>query len=114
MADYQFYTEAYAGTSIPADAWPRLARDASAQLQQYKREYIVTGDAAAEDMAVCAMADALYYFEQAANGRLVTSASVGSVSSSTAAPAPDISPAAQSAELYRCARLYLQIYRGCR
>lgn len=113
MADYPFYTGTYAGTSIPADAWPRLARDASAQLQQYKRDYIVTGDAAAEDMAVCAMADALYYFEQAANGGLVTSASVGIVSSSTAA-APDISPAAQSAELYRCARLYLQIYRGCR
>ena len=70
-------------------------------------------DDTAEDMAVCAMADALYYYEAAANGLLVQSASVGSVSSSSAGGAlPDMSPRAQSAELYRCAQLYLDIYRG--
>ena len=64
-------------------------------------------------MAVCAMADALYYFETAANGGAVTSSSIGSVSSSQQAPEVDVSAKAQNRELYRCASLYLDIYRGC-
>lgn len=113
MVDYAFYTGQYLGDSIPAADFPRLARDAGAKLAEYKRWYTVTGDATAEDMAVCAMADALYYFEVAVNGGIVTSASVGSVSSSSqSAGLPDTSPKAQAAELYRCACQYLDIYRG--
>lgn len=55
------------------------------------------------------MADALYYFEAAQN--TPQSASIGSVSSSTGSNV-DVSPKAQAAELYRCAGLYLDIYRG--
>lgn len=117
MADYVFYRNIYLGGSIPETEWPRLAARAGEQLARYKRQYTVTappGVMDAEDLAVCAMADALYYYEAAANGCLVQSASVGSVSSSTAAAAlPDTSPRAQAAELYRCARQYLSIYRGC-
>ena len=65
-------------------------------------------------MAICAMADAMFYFEQAQNGGIITSSSVGSVSSSSSASAVDISPKAQAGELYRCAKQYLDIYRGCR
>ncbi|MDL2327479.1 hypothetical protein LJC64_02305 [Ruminococcaceae bacterium OttesenSCG-928-A11] len=113
MVDYGFYTEQYKGDSIPAADFPRAARDATAQLEKLKRTYTVTGDEYAENMAVCAMAEALYYYEQAASGGVATSVSVGSVSSSVKADSlPDTSPAAQAAELYRCASLYLDIYRG--
>lgn len=110
MADYAFYTGTYMGGSIPPGDFTRIAARANDQLSRYKRIYTVTApDADSEDMAVCAMADALYYFETAANAP--QSSSIGSVSSSQGS-AVDISPKAQSKELYRCASLYLEIYRG--
>lgn len=114
MADYLFYADKYHGESIPFEDFPRLAARAQSQLERYKRIYTVTSpNDDCERMAVCAMADALYYFETAANGGLTTSSSIGSVSSSTQAPNVDISQRAQARELYRCASLYLNIYRGC-
>lgn len=111
--DYAFYTDTYLGSSIEESDFARLSNRAASKLAFYKRIYTVTAlDENSEGMAVCAMADALYYFETAANGGLVSSASVGSVSSSSAAPAPDLSEKAQAAELYRCAKQYLDIYRG--
>ena len=59
------------------------------------------------------MADALYYYETAQNGGAVVSSAIGSVSSTFRDPGQDLSPQAQGRELYRCARLYLDIYRGC-
>lgn len=112
MADYSFYSGTYLGNSIPAAEFPRLALRAEAQLDRYKRQYRVEGNTEQQTMAVCAMADALYYYEVAANGGLTSSWSVGSVSSSQATAPPDISPKAQSAELYRCAKQHLTIYRG--
>ena len=109
MADYVFYTDTYLGASIPQADFPRLAKRAGEQLARYKRMYTVTAiELSSEDMAICAMADALYYFETMAN--TPQSSSIGSVSSSIGAV--DISPRAQAAELYRCARQYLDIYRG--
>lgn len=111
MADYAFYTTVYLGGSIPEADFHRLAMRAGEQLARYKRLYTVTApEVDSEDMAVCAMADALYYFETVQN--TPQSASVGSVSSSRGASV-DVSPKAQAAELYRCATLYLDIYRGC-
>lgn len=116
MADYVFYTGTYLGGYIPAADFPRLAKRAGEQLAKYKRLYTVTApETNSEDMATCAMADALYYFETAQNGSggPVASASIGSVSVSYASPgAADLSAAGQAKELYRCARLYLDIYRG--
>ena len=108
MADYAFYTGTYLGGSIPAADFPRLAMRAGEQLARYKQIYTVTGDVAAENMATCAMADAMYYFETAQN--TPQSSSIGSVSSSN--KTVDISPAAQAKELFLCACLYLDIYRG--
>lgn len=111
MADYAFYVTSYLGGSIPEADFPRLAKRAGEQLARYKRIYTVTApDASSENMAVCAMADAMYYFETVQNAP--QSASIGSVSSSIGSRV-DISPKAQAAELYRCAALYLDIYRGC-
>lgn len=86
---------------------------AIAKLEQYKRNYTVTApDANAEDMAICAMADALYYFANSQND-VVTSASIGAVSVNYAGQkGVDLSPKAQERELFRCASQYLEIYRG--
>lgn len=116
MVSYEFYQTEYGGSSVPETEFPTLARDAAAQLTRYKRIYqvhIPTAEPDPEQMALCAMVDALYYFQVAQSGGLASSVSVGSVSSSRAQSAvPDVSPAAQAAELYRCASLYLEIYRG--
>ena len=111
MVDYAFYKTVYLGGSIPPEDFSRLAARAGEQLARYQRLYRVTAPKAdSADRAVCAMADALYYYETAAN--TPQSASIGSVSSSRGA-AVDLSPKAQARELYRCAALYLEIYRGC-
>lgn len=113
MADYEFYASVYMGDSIPENEFPRLAKRAGEQLSRYKRIYTVTApEQNSEDMAICAMADALAYYEAAQNGENVSSASIGSVSVSYSAPV-DVSQAAQERALYRCARTYLDIYRGC-
>lgn len=84
------------------------------QLARYEKIYRVDGDEAGPAAWLSApMADALYYFEAAANGGVVTSSSIGSVSSSRKAPEIDVSAKSQNRELYRCASLYLDIYRGC-
>lgn len=118
MADYEFYASVYMGDSIPENEFPRLAKRAGEQLSRYKRIYTVTApEQTSEDMAICAMADALAYYEAAQNGTggPVSAASIGSVSVSYSgsANAADTSQAAQERELYRCAKLYLDIYRGC-
>lgn len=116
MTDYIFYLGEYAGGSIPQDVWPDVQRDASAKVARYERIYTVTWlEPNGRDMAVCAIADAMYAFERLqAEGGAIQSASVGSVSESRAAvSAPDTSPAAQEQEFYRCLCLYADVYRGC-
>lgn len=114
MVSYEFYTKVYGGDSVPQSEFAACARDADAQLARYKRIYTVTPTGeSSEQMALCAMIDALYYFAWAQGGGGAASVSVGSVSSSRAGGAqPELSPKAQSRELYRCACLYLDIYRG--
>lgn len=113
-----FYWNHYHGQALSElyDQEKRLyITQAIVKLEQYKRTYTVTApDANAEDMAICAMADALFYFANAQNGTAaVASASIGSVSVSYNAPkAVDLSPKAQERELFRCASQYLEIYRG--
>ncbi len=116
MPDYRFYIQDYLGSAISEEDFPRLCKRAGEVLTRYKRIYTVTEpESGAEKMAVCAMADALSGFEAVQNGEAgaVQSASIGSVSVSYGAPtAVDISPKGQARELYRCASLYLDIYRG--
>lgn len=120
MVTYDFYLNAYHGGSVSADDWTAFEARASDQLSRYKRIYTVTApddDPDAESKAICAMADALHNFDLIANGEggAVQSASIGSVSSSfgsSGAAAVDVSPKGQSKELFRCACLYLDIYRG--
>lgn len=113
------YTAAYNGTAITDCAfpgeWEYYSSQAIAKLEHYKRIYtVIAPDEKAEKMAVCAMADALFYFANAQNGTAaVASASIGSVSVSYNAPkAVDLSTKTQERELFRCASQYLEIYRG--
>ena len=113
--EHDFYQFKYHGDSIiDPDDWRRYEARAEAQLARYKRIYNVSSpDENAEAMAICAMADAFYAFDAVANGGNVQSASIGSVSASYGnPPSIDVSPKGQAKELYRCACLYLDIYRG--
>ncbi|MCI8990836.1 MAG: hypothetical protein HFF59_08490 [Lawsonibacter sp.] len=118
MVDYDFYVDGYRGSSIPQEEWPACEQRAAAQLERYERIYQVTAlGADSEPKAVCAIAEALYTFDLLASGEAgpVQSASVGSVSVSyggTGAQTLDLSPRGREKELYRCASLYLDIYRG--
>lgn len=115
--DYEFYRSRYNGGSIPDGEWADYETRSRAQLNRYKRIYTVKvpqDEPDAEKLAVCAMADAMHNFDLIANGEGgVQSASIGSVSASYGSQQTvDISPAAQSMEFYRCASMYLDIYRG--
>ena len=116
MIEYSFYTGTFRGCSIQAPEWPTFEARAAEQLARYKRIYTVTApEQNSEALAVCAMADALAYFVAAQNGigGTVTGASVGSVSVSYGSQnAVDLSPRGQERELLRCARQYLEIFRG--
>ena len=118
MPDFAFYHTEYRGTSLPETEFPRLIQRAGETLSRYKRLYTVTAPTeTSEAMALCAMAETLWYFENVLSGSAgaVSSASIGSVSFSYAgAQSVDPSPKAQAAELYRAAGQYLDIYRGCR
>lgn len=112
MVDFEFYQNTYGGTSLASEEWNIFGKRAGEQLARYKRIYTVTApESDSEGLAVCAMADALAYFCAAQNGP-VASASIGSVSVSYGGQTVDCSPKAQERELMRCARLYLDIYRG--
>lgn len=113
MVDYSFYTDSYRGSSVPTDSWAEYEARASNQLARYKRIYTVRApEETSEAFAVCAMAEALFGFDLVANGSAAQSASIGSVSVNYGSSPVDISQKAQARELYRCACLYLDIYRG--
>lgn len=116
MVNFEFYQKTYGGDALSSGDFAAFSKRAEDQLRMYKRTYTVTApDENAEAMAVCAMADTLAYFCAAQNGSggSVASASIGSVSVSYGSgQAVDCSPKAQERELLRCARLYLDIYRG--
>ena len=118
MVSRDFYLNAFCGGSIPEGEWAGYEARAAAQLARYRRIYQVSAPRPrAADMAVCAMAEALYSFDLLASGESgpLQSASIGSVSASyggAGAQAVDLSPRGQERELYRCASLYLDICRG--
>lgn len=119
MVSFDYYQNVYHGSAVTGEEWPAYEARAFAQLEQYRRMYTVTSPSPEnEERAVCAMAEAMYGFDLLANGEggPVQSASIGSVSVSyggAAAQSLDLSPKGQAKELYRCACLYLDIYRGC-
>lgn len=107
--DYTFYSRQYKGRLNNAD-FDRLLPKATAQMRYYKRIYTVTGEQEAENMAVCAFVDILFDREKARQGA-VSSVSVGSVTTSYAAPA-ETGEKAKNKKLYAALCLYMSVYRG--
>lgn len=118
MVEYSFYTDTYHGGSISAEEWPAAEREASATLERYKRIYTVTspdGSQDAESMAICSMAEALAFNAkaEAGHGGAVSSASIGSVSTSYAgASSVDMTEKGKANRVYNAMVLYLDVYRG--
>ena len=113
--DFTFYRQVYGGTALGEDTFPEAAARAADVLRGYGRAYQVTGSEEDKAKAICAMAEAIAYFDAAQNGEGgLRYAKVGTVSVSGKGiySAIDISPKAQEQELYRTACRYLDIYRG--
>lgn len=81
--DYEFYVHTYRGTAIAAEDFARLARRASAVVDQvtYNRTAAVITAGTDEDtiekieMATCAVADEIYTLEE--SGGVIQSESIG-------------------------------------
>ena len=112
----RFYTDIYGGTALSGQALSFALARAAEQLEAFERQFTVTETVPdGRKKAICAMAEAMAYFEAAQNGQGgLRYASVGTVSISGKGiySAVDISPKAQTQELLRCARVYLELYRG--
>ena len=112
----KFYKEVYGGSALSEAELLEAVKRADEVLQGYERKYRVRGDEVVRKLAICAMAEAIVYFQKAQNGEGgLRYAKVGSVSVSGKGiySQVDISAAAQEKELYRTASRYLDIYRGC-
>lgn len=107
MVDFEFYRNGYLGSIIPEKQFSAVAGRAEAELKRLQRCYRVSSSGSdSENMAICAMAEALFR----AQGRQgISTASVGSVSVRYQDTDPE---KALRRELYRCAGIYLDIYRG--
>ncbi len=110
-----FYTDIYGG-QLEGQELCLYLRRAQETLARFERMFTVTEAVPnGRKLAICAMADAMAYFTAAQNGQGgLRYASVGTVSISGKGiySAMDITPKAQEQELLRCARTYLELYRG--
>lgn len=108
MVEYDFYVNAYLGSTIPESNFSGVAARAEAILKRFQKLYQVQSwGENSEKMAVCTMAEALYENQRR---RGVRSANVGNVSVQYV---DDVfSDKSLWRELYRRASIYLDIYRG--
>lgn len=118
MPDYRYYVEEYLGEDIPEQEFPRLIRRAQAELDRMRDVYAVQPRPGldpdeANDMAACAIADAMYEFDQEDAARGLSKITVGSVSETYAAP-PELCAATlalRAAHFRHEAGYYLRIGR---
>lgn len=109
MVTYEFYTGSYLGSAIPENAFSGVAARAEAALTRMKKIYRVRSSGeVSEQLAICAMAEALYSDRERRSG--VRSAKMGEVSLTY--EAGESCRRALSRELYNRAAVYLDIYRG--
>ncbi len=104
MADYGFYTGVYMGSAISEQAFPGLIARAEAQLQRYRRLYLVreSGEDSVR-LALCAMAEAI---QESDRRRGIHAQNVGGVSVTYR---DDVQ---EGRQVYRAVSMYLDIYRG--
>ena len=109
MADFGFYTSVYLGSLIPEKAFPEMALRAGEHLARFQRHYRVTVPGTDSlNMALCAMAEALYSHSKRRVG--MTAASVGDVS--VRYEGAESAGKSLQRELYEKAAIYLDISRG--
>ena len=101
MADYDFYVNVYLGNSISEKQFPKLAARAASILQGYERSCTVSCPGPDfRNLAICAMAECLLEHEKRASGLIAATVSNRYQGVSLAR------------QLYRQARIYLDIYTG--
>ena len=109
MVTYEFYKDSYLGSAIPENAFSGVAARAEAALAYFKRIYQVSSEGeTTEQLALCAMAEAIYAQRGRKSG--IASERVGRVSVryySGSRVSREL-----ERELYRRASIYLEIYRG--
>lgn len=109
MVTYEFYQNSYLGSAIPENAFSGVAARAEAVLSKMKRIFEVRSSGEmAEKLALCAMAEAIYSYED--RKQEVLQARMGEVSVKYSDPGKE--KKILSRELYRRAAIYLDIYRG--
>ena len=109
MEGFDFYQNVYRGQVLSPEQWERYSLRARERLERYRRIYQVEASAEALELAVCAMAEALYGFDD--GGGAVRSASIGSVSVQYG-DRVDSSPQGQERILLQILRRYAGVYRG--
>lgn len=114
--EYVWYAEEYGGSAIGRDEWPARSRDARGYLRRLCSTARVTPYCADSwPMAVCAVADAMADLDAAERKAAVSSASIGSVSTSwdaTRGGSIDLSPAGRERALLDAAKNHLHVYAG--
>ena len=91
MPDYTFYSVRFKGDDIPEAEFPRFLRRAEDELRHMRDTYPMAPrknytEEFATDMALCAVADAMYDFAQEDEARGLAKVSIGSVSETYTAP----------------------------
>lgn len=118
--EYSFYVDTYGGRSIEGADWKRYAVRAAAYLTRLEALCTVTPYGNGEDsvsLAVCAVADEMHGFDEAERRASVSSASIGSVSTSydaTKGGSIDLSPQGRELAMLRAASSYVHVFAGVR
>lgn len=114
--EYGFYAEEYGGSAIGREEWPARSREARGYLRRLCSTARVTPYGADSwPMAVCAVADAMADLDAAERKAAVSSASIGSVSTSwdaTRGGSIDLSPSGRERALLDAAKAHLHVYAG--
>ena len=106
MADYRFYTEVYLGIAIPEPAFNSAAARAKDALERFQRQFSVRScGPVSEDMAQCAMAEAIYAHSK--RDGAITSATIGNTSVHYSTQKKSL-----QRQLLEKASIYLDICRG--
>lgn len=106
MVDYDFYINTYLGSAIDEKNFPAAVARAVAVLEGYQRHCRVQCPGPdSRRLAICAMAEVLYQY---GIGRLVDSASIGSVSVKYSSRGGK----ELERQLFQKAGIYLDILRG--
>lgn len=118
--EYSFYVDTYGGRSIEGADWNGYAVRAAAYLTRLEALCTVTPYGNGEDsvsLAVCAVADELHGFDKAERRASVSSASIGSVSTSydaTKGGSVDLSPQGRELAMLRAVSSYVHVFAGVR